>query len=133
MQSGAEFIAVYMPQANKLTIHSMAAVAEYEREAISARTKAALEQAKLSGVRLGNPQNLRPDAAEKERALGVQTRIRKAREYAEQFRPIITEYQAEGLPLLAIARRMSDNSELTPRGGTLWTDATDRRVLAFSS
>ena len=41
MESGIEFVAADMPFANKLTIHILAAVAEHEREAISARTKAA--------------------------------------------------------------------------------------------
>ena len=35
-----------LPFANKLTIHILAAVAEHEREAISARTKAALAAAR---------------------------------------------------------------------------------------
>jgi DNA invertase Pin-like site-specific DNA recombinase len=55
MESAADFVACDMPQANKLTIHIMAAMAEHEREMISARTKAALEAAKERGVQLGNP------------------------------------------------------------------------------
>jgi hypothetical protein len=42
MESKADFIAVDMPQATRLTIHILAAVAEHEREMISKRTKAAL-------------------------------------------------------------------------------------------
>jgi DNA invertase Pin-like site-specific DNA recombinase len=44
MDSGVEFVAVDFPQANRLTLHILAAVAEHERDMISARTKAALEQ-----------------------------------------------------------------------------------------
>src|SRR3954467_11127877 len=55
MESGVEFTAVDMPSANNLTLHILAAVAEHEREMISARTKAALAAAKARGVRLGRP------------------------------------------------------------------------------
>jgi DNA invertase Pin-like site-specific DNA recombinase len=55
MESGVEFVAVDIPQANKLTIHILAAVAQHEREMISERTKAALQAAKKRGQRLGNP------------------------------------------------------------------------------
>jgi DNA invertase Pin-like site-specific DNA recombinase len=55
MENGTDFIACDMPHANKLTIHILAAVAEHEREMISARTKAALTAAKARGTKLGNP------------------------------------------------------------------------------
>jgi DNA invertase Pin-like site-specific DNA recombinase len=55
MESGVEFTAVDMPYANRLTLHILAAVAEHEREMISARTKAALAAARARGVRLGRP------------------------------------------------------------------------------
>src|ERR1700750_2536505 len=53
MESGVEFTAVDFPQANRLTIHILAAVAEHEAAMISARTKAALGAAKARGVVLG--------------------------------------------------------------------------------
>jgi DNA invertase Pin-like site-specific DNA recombinase len=51
METNVEFVAVDMPQANKLTVHIMAAMAEYEAQAISLRTKAALEAARVRGTR----------------------------------------------------------------------------------
>jgi DNA invertase Pin-like site-specific DNA recombinase len=55
MESKVEFVAADFPRANKLSIHILAAVAEFEREAISERTKAALGAANARGTKLGNP------------------------------------------------------------------------------
>jgi len=53
-KSGVQFVCADMPDANKLTIHLLASIAQYERELISQRTKAALVQAKKRGVFLGS-------------------------------------------------------------------------------
>jgi DNA invertase Pin-like site-specific DNA recombinase len=55
IQSGADFVAVDMPHATRLTIHILTAVAEHEREMISQLTKTALDQARRRGRVLGNP------------------------------------------------------------------------------
>jgi DNA invertase Pin-like site-specific DNA recombinase len=39
MESGVDFVAFDFPQANRLTVHTLAAVAEHEAALISARTK----------------------------------------------------------------------------------------------
>src|SRR3972149_4875396 len=54
MESGCEFACCDLPVANKLTIHILAAMAEYEAKLISLRTKDALARAKRRGIRLGN-------------------------------------------------------------------------------
>jgi DNA invertase Pin-like site-specific DNA recombinase len=58
MDNGTDFTACDMPEANRLTIHILASVAEHERGMISKRTKEALQQAKLRGKKLGNPNPL---------------------------------------------------------------------------
>jgi DNA invertase Pin-like site-specific DNA recombinase len=63
----------------KFTIHILAAVAEHERDAISARTKAALAAAKAKGKVLGKYQRI---ASAKQRATTVR---------AERLRPLMTE------------------------------------------
>jgi DNA invertase Pin-like site-specific DNA recombinase len=52
---GVKFVAADMPRADALTVGILAVVAENERRLISERTKAALQAAKVRGVKLGNP------------------------------------------------------------------------------
>ncbi len=53
LESGVELLCCDMPQANRLTLHILAAVAEHERQMISERTKAALAAAKEASGSLG--------------------------------------------------------------------------------
>ena len=56
LRDGAvDFIAADLPDANTLTLGVMSAMAQHEREVISARTRAGLAAAKARGVALGSP------------------------------------------------------------------------------
>ena len=50
MESGVEFVDADFPQANRLTIHILAAIAECEAKLISERVKAAIVASKARGV-----------------------------------------------------------------------------------
>ena len=52
MDAGVDFVAVDSPPASRLTLHILAAVAEYEREMIAERTEAALAASKARGTAL---------------------------------------------------------------------------------
>jgi len=122
MESGVEFVAVDMPEANRLTLHILAAVAEHEREMISQRTKAALDQAKVRGTRLGNPhpaRSLEQGRASKEAHLTT---------YREQFRPLVQQLHNQGLGLRAIARELNGRGILTVQGKQ-WTAVQVRNLL----
>jgi DNA invertase Pin-like site-specific DNA recombinase len=130
MESGVEFVACDFPTANRLTVHILAAMAEYERGMISKRTIEALKAARARGVSLGNPVNLTTKAAARGRKLGSQARKRKADEYAKRFSRIITSYRDAGMSLNAIARRLNEDGERTPRGKTgSWTATAVRNLL----
>src|SRR3979411_1502813 len=84
MEAGVEFVAVDNPQANKLTFHILAAVAQHEREMISERTIAALQAAKARGVRLGR--NGAEQLAPANRKAAI--------DGASQLAPVFTELRA---------------------------------------
>lgn len=122
MESRVDFVAADMPEANRLTIHILAAVAEHEREMISKRTKAALKVAKERGTKLGNPTPF-PASLKAREALKVQTDERHA-----TTRPLILELQRQGMGLNAIAKELNRRKIPTARGG-LWYATTLRNLL----
>jgi DNA invertase Pin-like site-specific DNA recombinase len=116
MDSHVEFVACDNPHATRLTLHILAAVAEHEREMISARTKAALAAAKARGTRLGRygAETLAP--AHKAAA--------QAR--AAELRLILIEMA--GRSTRAIAAELTARGILTPRGGR-WQAQSVANVL----
>jgi DNA invertase Pin-like site-specific DNA recombinase len=115
MDSGVEFVAVDNPHANKLTVHILAAVAQYEREAIAQRTRDALQAAKARGKRLGNP-NL-----ESARQRALEANSEAAERFAANVLPIIKQIQKSGVSSLrGVAKALSARGVKTARGGE-WT------------
>jgi DNA invertase Pin-like site-specific DNA recombinase len=120
MESGVDFVAVDMPTANRLTIHILAAVAEHEREMISARTKAALAQAKARGTRLGNPRPLE--------ALKLANAAKATEKPAPHVLDLIATWRSQGKGLRETARELNRLNIRTPRG-CQWYACTVRAQL----
>ena len=128
--SGVEFIAVDMPDANRMTVGVMAMVAEYEADAISARTKAALAAAKRRGVKLGNPAHLDRKARRKGTAASAAVRSAAAQQRAADLAPIIADLRRDGaISLRDLAGGLNQRGIPTSRGAE-WTAAQVQRLLA---
>jgi DNA invertase Pin-like site-specific DNA recombinase len=133
MEAGVEFTAVDFPQANRLTVHILAAVAEHEAAMISARTKAALQAAKARGVALGTPNHeLIAQYAEKGTQASATARSAAARTRAADILPVVHSVQADGVTTLAgIAETLNGRGIPAPRGGS-WSPVQVSRVLALA-
>jgi DNA invertase Pin-like site-specific DNA recombinase len=133
MKAGVEFVACDNPTANRLTIQILAAVAENEAVAISARTKAALAAYKARGGLLGAslPQcrNLSIEARRKGTQAAKAARSARASEaYAEEVYPRIIALAATGISLRAIARTMNAEGHQTMSGGA-WSPTQISRII----
>lgn len=119
-----------MPFADKMTISVMAALAEWEREQISKRTKAALAAAKARGTAVGGDrgslQGVWADGAKASAA----ARSGASKDRAEKVLPHIKEAKQQGhSSLRAIAAYLNSKGIRTTRGRN-WSATQVSRVLA---
>ena len=127
MEAGVDFVAVDFPEANRLTLHILAAVAEHERETIAQRTRAALAAAKARGKKLGNPA-LGHDGGALARQGGA-VRRQHANARAVELAQQVERIRAAGRTTYAgIADALNDLGIPTARGKR-WHAATARRLI----
>jgi DNA invertase Pin-like site-specific DNA recombinase len=129
MESSVDFVAVDFPQANRLTVHILAAVAEHEAAMISQRTKAALGAAKARGVVLGGDRGNIAAEAHRGAAVSAVKRGAKAAARSSDLMPTIRRAQAKGAASLRqIAAVLNDLDLKTARGGK-WSATQVQRIL----
>jgi len=130
MESGVDFEAVDLPQANKLTVHIMAAMAEHEAAMISARTKAELAAAKARGTMLGGHRRNSSKIHSKGCAASIQVRKANAARRRSDLLPIVESIRSNGTPSLrGIAATLNQRGVPTARGGE-WSAVQVQRLLA---
>lgn len=127
MDAKVKFVCVDMPDANELTIHIFAALAQWERKRISERTKEALAQLKERGVKLGCPANFTREVREmgpkkiKEMSALNENNIKAKR--------IISLLRNQQMSLSRIASDLN-NSGFKTSTGKRFTAGQVRRLLA---
>jgi DNA invertase Pin-like site-specific DNA recombinase len=154
-RSRVQFVACDNPDANDLTVHILAIVAENEAKQISARTKASLAAYKAGkrvskriralypdgvppeiieatagklGAELPQCRNLRGDAQKLGTVAAAAARSREAREAYRHLEPVMRQLRADGLSLEAIAVRLNELGHRT-RNGCAWNPGQVGRVL----
>lgn len=128
--SSTKFVCCDMPEANNFTVGLLACLADYERELISERTKAALQAAKARGVKLGNP-NLAAVRNSDTKA-ATEVRIAKTKERNNELRQVVAEIRenADGsLSLRQVADKLNRAGYTTTRGKQFHA-TTISRILA---
>lgn len=121
IETGVDFIAADMPNANKVMIQMHAVMSEWERDQISERTKAALASAKARGVILGatGPANLKRNIQERQDA---------AKCFRARLKPVIDGFISQGFTRRVMVERLNDLNIKAPMGGT-WSLGQVQRVL----
>lgn len=109
--------------ADPFMLHLYAALSEKERSLISERTRTALAAAKARGVVLGNRTNL-----DEARTKGSVTLKAQADEQAAKLAGLIKPLSEAGMPLRAIAARLTELGIPTARGGS-WQAKQISRIL----
>lgn len=112
LESGVQFVAVDMPEADRTFLQMAAVFAEWEARKISERTKAALAAAKVRGTVLGNP-----NIAEANKA--SLARFNRAFDVWRQDSNAVRLASQHGT-LRQVASDLMDAGIKTPNGGAVW-------------
>jgi len=104
--NNVNFVCCDVPDLNTLTIGIFSTLAQYERELISLRTKAALQVKKAAGCVLGNPSNLTMAARQK----GIVVRKNNAVNDVNNVRAgcVVVQMRKANMPYSAIAKELNE-------------------------
>ena len=132
MESGVDFVACDFPEANRLTVHILAAVAEHEAGMISARTKAALAAARARGVALGGQRgsvDRMASMAAKGTRQSAFVRQQSAAKRRADLLPVIEQSRKVGATSLRGIAAYLNDAGLTTARGMQWTPTQVARLM----
>lgn len=113
--------------AGRMQLTMMAGFAEFESRRISERTKAALAQARIRGVKLGGARVSSGGGAGVKAACEVNRA--RALERAKRLEAVVRSVTGDGVSLRDAAKRLNEMGVLTPSGRGQWQSVTVSRVL----
>ena len=117
LESDVEIKFCDFPEANRLVLHIIASIAEYEAGLISQRTKQSLKAKKSRGIQLGKPENLTNNL---DRAIenSRQTIHKKANDNPNNKRAVamLKVLIIQELSLSEMARRLNEEGFVTSQG-----------------
>lgn len=126
-KSKVDFAVCDLPGCDSFTINIYGALAQREREMISARTKAGLAAAQARGVKLGT-NNLKPELVHEASAKGVAVVKQNADAFAGKVLPTIQALYAKHESLRKVAAELDRLGVQTARGKQ-WTPTAVKNVL----
>jgi len=117
LESDVDIVFCDFPQANKMVLHILAAISQYEAELIATRTKQALAAKKQRGFTLGNPEHLM-DNLDTAIAKAAETNKRKAEDNPNNKRAtaMLKVLAREGRSLQEMADYLNHEGFTTSRG-----------------
>lgn len=124
MESNVDFVCCDNPNANKLTIHILVAVAQDEAEKASERTKAGLAIAKQRGKLLGSArpnhwrgkERKRKEGLIKAREASILSKKAEAHRRIADLIPAIKELRLRGCTFKEISDALNNAGQLSPKG-----------------
>lgn len=117
LESDVDIVFCDFPQSNKMVLHILAAISQYEAELVATRTKQALAAKKAQGYTLGNPEHLM-DKLDEAVAKSVETNKRKAEENPNNKRAaaMLKVLAKEGRTLQEMADYLNEQGFTTSKG-----------------
>lgn len=117
LESDVEIKFCDFPEANRLVLHIIASIAEYEAGLISQRTKQSLKAKKARGIQLGKPENLTNNLDRaidnSKRAIQNKAKNNPNNKRAVAMLKVLVEQE---LSLSEMARRLNEEGFITSQG-----------------
>ena len=132
LESDVEITFCDFPQANRLILHIISSIAEYEANLISQRTRQSLKAKKERGVKLGKSENLM-NKHDEAIAHSNQTNRIKAQNNANNMRAValLRSMIKEGLTISQMTKQLNEQGFVSSKGCTFQIVQVQRLIQRY--